>query len=106
MAYEPLLLVDKIKFEIERLPDRKLSVRSSSWDEKKVIFFDEVLEVRVLHDGRIRVARKDKPHDPTDLPLAPMPPIGRARQRLRTTFAPVSEGDRTPFAPSRPEGTS
>ena len=52
---------DKTTIVIERQPDGKMRVTSGSWDGEKIIFRDQVLEVRhAVPDARLHVARKTK----------------------------------------------
>ena len=46
---------------IEKQADGKMRVMSGSWDGEKIIFRDQVLEVRhAVPDARLHVARKTK----------------------------------------------
>lgn len=59
-----------------RLPDGKVRATSKSWDEAKVLLPDQVLEVRMTVEGRIRIARKAKHPDEGDRPaIAPVAPV-------------------------------
>ena len=48
---------DKAILVVERQPDGKMRVTSNSWDGEKVLFRNEVLEVRWV-EGRLNVSRK------------------------------------------------
>ena len=104
MAYEPLLLVDKTKLEVERLPGGKFYVRSNSWDEKKIIFRTKSWRSGYSVTGAAGSPEGQTPRSDRFAARA-YDPYGPGPSRLRTTFAPVREGDRTPFAPSPPERT-
>jgi hypothetical protein len=68
---------DRITIVIERQPDGKMRVTSTSWDGEKVLMRDQVLEVRYASaDGRLHIARKLKHHDDWDLPNEPYDPYG------------------------------
>ena len=49
---EKLATSDKPTLTIERLPEGKMRVTSNSWDGEKVLFRNEVLEVRWV-EGRL-----------------------------------------------------
>ena len=69
---EKLATSDRITIVIERLPDGKMRITSSSWDSEKVLLRDQVLEVRnASADGRLHIARKIKAHDDWDPPIEP-----------------------------------
>ena len=54
---EKLATSDKVTLTVERLPEGKMRVTSNSWDGEKVLFRNEVLEVRWV-EGRLNVSRK------------------------------------------------
>lgn len=73
---ETLAYTEDTTVVFTRLPDGKVRATSKSWDEAKVILPDQVLEVRVTTDGRVRIARKAKRRDAGDLPaIAPCAPV-------------------------------
>jgi hypothetical protein len=62
---------------IERQPDGKMRVTSTSWDGEKVLMRHQVLEVRyATADGRLHIACKVKHHDDWNPPIAPYDPYG------------------------------
>jgi hypothetical protein len=67
---ERLAVTDKATLAIEKAPEGKVRVTSSSWPSEKVILKGEVLEVRNverrLHDGR-----KERRPDEWDPPIEP-----------------------------------
>ena len=69
---EKLATSDRITIVIERQPDGKMRVKSTSWDGEKVLLRDQVLEVRnATSDGQLHIARKVKRHDDWDPPSEP-----------------------------------
>ncbi len=54
---EKLATSDKVTLTAERLLEGKMRVTSNSWDGEKVLFRNEVLEVRWV-EGRLNVSRK------------------------------------------------
>jgi hypothetical protein len=67
----------KVKLVIERQPDGKMRVTSGSWDGEKIIFRDQVLEVRhAVPDARLHVARKTKAPDDWGPPYESYDPYG------------------------------
>jgi hypothetical protein len=76
---EKLATSDKTTIVIERQPDGKMRVTSGSWDGEKIIFRDQVLEVRhAVPDARLHVARKTKAPDDWDPPHESYDPTVRA----------------------------
>jgi hypothetical protein len=74
---EKLATSDRITIVIERQPDGKMRVTSTSWDGERVLMRDQVLEVRnATGDGRLHIARKEKRHDDWDPPIVPYDPYG------------------------------
>ena len=68
---------DRITIVIERQPEGKMRVTSTSWDGEKVLTRDQVLEVRnASADGRLHIGRKIKAHDDWDPPITPYDPYG------------------------------
>ena len=67
---ERLAVTDKATLAIEKAPDGKVRVTSSSWPSEKVILKSEVLEVRNV-DCRLHVARKERRPDEWDPPIEP-----------------------------------
>ena len=58
---ERLATSDKCTIGVQKQPDGKMRVMSGSWDGEKIIFRDQVLEVRhAVPDARLHVARKTK----------------------------------------------
>jgi hypothetical protein len=72
---EKLATSDKITIVVERQSDGKMRVMLGSWDGEKVIFRDQVLEVRNV-DGRLHIARKPRGYDEWDPYLPPYDPYG------------------------------
>jgi hypothetical protein len=66
---------DEVTFTVERLPEGKMRVTSSSWDAERVFAPDHVLEVRWV-DDRPQVPRKDRHHDEWDRPVEAYVPYG------------------------------
>jgi hypothetical protein len=61
---EKLATSDRITIVVDRQPDGKMRVTSTSWDGERVLLRDQVLEVRyATADGRLHIARKVKHHD-------------------------------------------
>jgi hypothetical protein len=74
---EKLATSDRITIVVERQPEGKMRVTSTSWDGERVLMRDQVLEVRnATADGRLRIARKVKHHDDWDPPIVPYDPHG------------------------------
>ena len=74
---EKLATSDRVTIVIERQPDGKMRVISGAWDNEKVLFSDQVLEVRyATADGRLHISRKTKHHDDWDPPITPYDPYG------------------------------
>ena len=72
---EKLAMSDCITIVIERHPHGKMRVTSTSWDGERVLFRDQVLEVRnATGDGRLHIAPKIKRHDDWDPPIEPYDP--------------------------------
>jgi hypothetical protein len=90
---EKLATSDRITIVIERQPDGKMRVTSTSWDGERVLMRDQVLEVRnATGDSRLHIARKVKRHDDWDPPIAPYDPYGpgvtgNAFESLASEFA-------------------
>ena len=78
---EKLATSDEVTLTVERLPEGKMRVTSSSWDAERVFAPDQVLEVRWV-DGCLRVARKDRHLDQWTVRSRPMTPTG-LQQRVR-----------------------
>jgi len=57
---EVLLKADRVSVVFERLPDGKIRVTTSSWDDAKVILPDQVLEVAIV-GKQVALVRVDKP---------------------------------------------
>ena len=76
---ERLAVLDKATLAIEKAPEGKVRVTSSSWPSEKVILKGEVLEVRNV-DGQLHVARKERRPDEWDPPIEPYVPMGEAIQ--------------------------
>jgi hypothetical protein len=58
---EKLATSDRITIVIERQPDGKMRVTSTSWDSERVLLGNQVLEVRyATADGRLHIACKVK----------------------------------------------
>jgi hypothetical protein len=72
---ERLATTEKSTIVNERQPDGKMRVTSGSWDGEKVLLRDQVLEVRNV-DGRLHVARKERPLDEWDPPIPVYDPYG------------------------------
>jgi len=72
---EKLATSDKVTIVIERQPEGKMRVTSGSWDHEKVLFRDEVLEVRCV-EGRLHVSRKVRKPDEWDRPTPAYDPYG------------------------------
>jgi hypothetical protein len=72
---EKLATSDKATIVVDRLPEGKIRVTSTSWDGEKVILRDQVLEVRNV-EGRLHIARKPRQYDEWDRYVAPYDPYG------------------------------
>jgi len=57
-----LLKADKVAVVFERLPDGKIRVTTSSWDDAKVILANQVLEVAIV-GKQVGLLRVDKAVD-------------------------------------------
>ena len=57
---EVLLKADKVSVVFERLADGKIRVTASSWDDAKVIWPHQVLEVAIV-SKQVALVRVDKP---------------------------------------------
>ena len=57
---EILLKADRVSVVFERTADGKIRVRTSSWDDAKVILPNQVLEVAVV-GKQVALVRVDKP---------------------------------------------
>jgi hypothetical protein len=68
---EKLATSDEVTLTVERLPESKMRVTSSSWDAERVFAPDHVLV-----DERPQVARKDRHHDEWDRPVEAYDPYG------------------------------
>jgi hypothetical protein len=78
-ALERFATSDKTTIVFERQPDGKMRVASGSWDGDKIIFKDQVVEVRhAIADARLKVARKNKAPDDWDPPYESYDPYGQA----------------------------
>jgi hypothetical protein len=66
---------NEVTLTVERLPEGKMRVTSSSWDAEWVFAPDHVLEVRWV-DGRLHVARKERHPDEWDRPVEAYDPYG------------------------------
>jgi len=62
---ERLATSDKATLVIERQTDGKMRVTSGSWDGGKLIWRDQVVEVRNV-DGSLQLTRKSRHHDEWD----------------------------------------
>jgi hypothetical protein len=67
---ERLGVTDKATIVVEKTPEGKVRVTSSSWAQEKVILKDQVLEVRNV-DGQLHLARKERRPDEWDPPIEP-----------------------------------
>jgi hypothetical protein len=79
---EKLATTEGISLIVKREPDGKMRVTSGSWEGEKVLFRNEVLEVRNV-DSRLHVSRKERRHDEWDPPIEPYDPSGRVHLPTR-----------------------
>ena len=66
---------------VERQPEGKMRVTSSSWEHEKVLFRAQVLEVRCV-EGRLHVSRKVRKPDECDPPVEVYDPYGPGVEAL------------------------
>jgi hypothetical protein len=80
MRTEPPTKTDKATLAVEALSDDKIRVRTSSWEDARVILKDQVLELRNM-EGQIRIARKTREPDDHDVPTPIYDPYGPGSPR-------------------------
>lgn len=68
-------VTERITLALDKLPEGKIRVSASCWEDARVVMRVQVLEIRNI-DGQIRVAVKDRLYDTGDLPMAPYDPYG------------------------------